>query len=260
KAKFPAVIRTVSLTQEPTELLSLTRPRISDVFHVCLCAYLSFINLSAVSGFTVKLGVGKSRFSSDFLLRALRSPESGLSPGPCADTCEPRAVCRYLRAEGRDVYVLSEEEGLVLRAVEAFNDTQECPSPSPSPPLPPSPPPLPPSPPPPPPLHCIAALTLLSLLPPSLPRSLCQRGDEDEEEEEDEDGERAKRSRRSAAGVPRRPGDRWMLRGPIEYVPPTAVEVVLRRQAIPLDENEGIYVRDIKTGKTVLQEPNADPC
>lgn len=40
-----------------------------------------------------------------------------------------------------------------------------------------------------------------------------------------------------------------MLRGPIEYVPPATVEVVLKRQAIPLDENEGIYVRDIKTGK-----------
>uniref|UniRef100_A0A3Q4BD11 Major vault protein n=1 Tax=Mola mola TaxID=94237 RepID=A0A3Q4BD11_MOLML len=80
----------------------------------------------------------------------------------------------------QDVYILSEEEGLVLRAVEAFNDTEE-------------------------------------------------------------------RSRMS--GVLRRPGDRWMLRGPIEYVPPAAVEVVLKRQAIPLDENEGIYVRDIKTGK-----------
>lgn len=86
-------------------------------------------------------------------------------------------------------------------------------------------------------------LTLLSLLHLSLSRSLCQREEEDEEEEE----ERAKRSRRS--GTVRRPGDRWMLRGPIEYVPPAAVEVVLRRQAIPLDENEGIYVRDIKTGK-----------
>uniref|UniRef100_A0A672G4X1 Major vault protein n=1 Tax=Salarias fasciatus TaxID=181472 RepID=A0A672G4X1_SALFA len=52
-----------------------------------------------------------------------------------------------------------------------------------------------------------------------------------------------------ASGVLRRPGDRWMLRGPIEYVPPATVEVVLRRQAIPLDENEGIYVRDMKTGK-----------
>ncbi|XP_008293157.1 major vault protein isoform X2 [Stegastes partitus] len=95
----------------------------------------------------------------------------------------------------QDVYVLSEEEGLVLRAVEAFNDTQE----------------------------------------------------EEEEDEEAQQEERAKRSRRS--GVLRRPGDRWMLRGPIEYVPPATVEVVLRQQAIPLDENEGIYVRDIKTGK-----------
>uniref|UniRef100_A0A669BG39 Major vault protein n=1 Tax=Oreochromis niloticus TaxID=8128 RepID=A0A669BG39_ORENI len=77
----------------------------------------------------------------------------------------------------QDVYVLSEEEGLVLRAQE-----------------------------------------------------------EDEEEEEE-------------SGTLRRPGDRWMLRGPIEYVPPASVEVLLRRQAIPLDENEGIYVRDIKTGK-----------
>lgn len=47
----------------------------------------------------------------------------------------------------------------------------------------------------------------------------------------------------------RSPGDRWMIRGPKEYVPPVEVEVVLKRQAIPLDENEGIYVRDIKTGK-----------
>jgi len=47
----------------------------------------------------------------------------------------------------------------------------------------------------------------------------------------------------------RKPGDRWMIRGPAEYVPPVEVEVVTRRQAMPLDKNEGIYVRDIKTGK-----------
>ena len=47
----------------------------------------------------------------------------------------------------------------------------------------------------------------------------------------------------------RRPGDRWMIRGPLEYVPSVKVEVVTKRKAIPLDENEGIYVRDIKTGK-----------
>jgi len=47
----------------------------------------------------------------------------------------------------------------------------------------------------------------------------------------------------------RKPGDRWMIRGPTEYVPPVEVEVVAARKAIPLDDNEGIYVRDIRTGK-----------
>ncbi|XP_034045962.1 major vault protein [Thalassophryne amazonica] len=95
----------------------------------------------------------------------------------------------------QDVYVLSEDEGLVLRAVETFVDTEK----------------------------------------------------QEEEEEEEQTAGRAKRSR--TGGIVRRPGDRWMLRGPIEYVPPATVEVLLKRQAIPLDENEGIYVRDIKTGK-----------
>ncbi|KAK7167485.1 hypothetical protein R3I94_001778 [Phoxinus phoxinus] len=96
----------------------------------------------------------------------------------------------YLENGIQDVYVLSEEEGLVLRAVEAFIDTE---------------------------------------------------GDKVDEEE----GEKRTKIR----GTQRRPGDRWMLRGPVEYVPPATVEVMLRRDAIPLDENEGIYVRDIKSGK-----------
>ncbi|XP_072164009.1 major vault protein [Diadema setosum] len=53
----------------------------------------------------------------------------------------------------------------------------------------------------------------------------------------------------NAEGVVRNPGDRWMIRGPCEYVPPVKVEVVTRRKAIPLDENEGVYIRDTKTGK-----------
>lgn len=44
-------------------------------------------------------------------------------------------------------------------------------------------------------------------------------------------------------------GDHWLIRGPLEYVPSAKVEVVEERQAIPLDENEGIYVQDVKTGK-----------
>jgi major vault protein len=45
------------------------------------------------------------------------------------------------------------------------------------------------------------------------------------------------------------PGDRWMIYGPRDFIPPVQVEVIERRRAIALDENEGIYVRDIKTGK-----------
>lgn len=46
-----------------------------------------------------------------------------------------------------------------------------------------------------------------------------------------------------------------MIRGPTEYVPPVEVEVVCERKAIPLDENEGIYVRDVKTGKVIICSP-----
>jgi major vault protein len=49
--------------------------------------------------------------------------------------------------------------------------------------------------------------------------------------------------------VARTAGDRWMLYGPADFVPPTQVEIVEKRRAIPLDVNEGIYVRDIKSGK-----------
>ncbi|CAF3424743.1 unnamed protein product [Rotaria sp. Silwood1] len=66
--------------------------------------------------------------------------------------------------------------------------------------------------------------------------------------------------------VTRVPGDKWVIRGPREYIPPVQVEVLQKRKAIPLgtvldvlylvylcdtylDENEGIYVRDLKTGR-----------
>jgi major vault protein len=44
-------------------------------------------------------------------------------------------------------------------------------------------------------------------------------------------------------------GDRWMLYGPIDYTPSIDVEIVETRKSIPLDQNEGIYIRDIKSGK-----------
>merc|ERR1719153_1951513 len=40
-----------------------------------------------------------------------------------------------------------------------------------------------------------------------------------------------------------------MLKGPMEYIPPVEVEVLSKRKAIPLHENEGIYVRNTNTGQ-----------
>lgn len=51
------------------------------------------------------------------------------------------------------------------------------------------------------------------------------------------------------AGKDRSPGDKWMIRGPKDYIPPVEVSVVAQRKAVPLDENEGIYIRDVKSGK-----------
>ncbi|CAG9320428.1 unnamed protein product [Blepharisma stoltei] len=50
-------------------------------------------------------------------------------------------------------------------------------------------------------------------------------------------------------GEDRKPGDRWMIYGPCSYMPPTQVEILEVRKAIPLHINEGIYVRDIKSGQ-----------
>ncbi|NWT47351.1 MVP protein, partial [Chroicocephalus maculipennis] len=84
----------------------------------------------------------------------------------------------WLQAGIQDVYVLSEDEGLLLQALQTIKDTNE-------------------------------------------------EGKE----------------------VTRRAGDRWLARGPLEYVPPAEVTVLERRRAVALADNEGIYVRDIRTGK-----------
>jgi major vault protein len=50
------------------------------------------------------------------------------------------------------------------------------------------------------------------------------------------------------AGKTRVAGDRWLVTGPTDYFPPVEVEILDRRQRIPLDENEGVYVRDTRSG------------
>jgi len=47
----------------------------------------------------------------------------------------------------------------------------------------------------------------------------------------------------------RKAGDKWMIHGPIEYTPSVSVTVLEQRKAIPLDSNEGVYVRNLTTGQ-----------
>jgi major vault protein len=51
-------------------------------------------------------------------------------------------------------------------------------------------------------------------------------------------------------------GQKWSISGPCEYVPPIEVKIVQTRKLVQLTENEGIYVRNRKTGsvRTVLGE------
>ena len=43
-------------------------------------------------------------------------------------------------------------------------------------------------------------------------------------------------------------GEQWIIRGPCRYVPPVEAEIVEERQAIILDINQGVYVRDLNKG------------
>lgn len=48
--------------------------------------------------------------------------------------------------------------------------------------------------------------------------------------------------------VIRRPGERWLVKGPCSYVPPVEVKILEDRERICLNDSEGIYIRDIHTG------------
>jgi major vault protein len=44
-------------------------------------------------------------------------------------------------------------------------------------------------------------------------------------------------------------GAKWMISGPIKFIPPVELSILSTSRIIPLDKNEGIYVRNTKTGK-----------
>jgi major vault protein len=49
-----------------------------------------------------------------------------------------------------------------------------------------------------------------------------------------------------------KPGQRWLIRGPIDFIPDNEAEVVEKRKALSLAENEGVYMRDLKNGEVKL--------
>ncbi|KAJ5073957.1 major vault protein [Anaeramoeba ignava] len=65
-----------------------------------------------------------------------------------------------------------------------------------------------------------------------------------------------KKKDKKVSKVRRTPGERWMVHGPRRYIPPVAVQLLERRAAIPLHKDEGVYVRDLRTGliRTVIGE------
>ncbi|RNF18089.1 major vault protein [Trypanosoma cruzi] len=58
-------------------------------------------------------------------------------------------------------------------------------------------------------------------------------------------------------GKIRRPGEKWMLHGPAEYIPDVNVRILEQRNLIALDKNEGIYVMNTTTGvvRVVIGKP-----
>ena len=49
-----------------------------------------------------------------------------------------------------------------------------------------------------------------------------------------------------------KPGETWMIKGPLQFIPPIEIVLLEIRKAIPLSGNEGVYVRDIRKGGVKL--------
>ena len=54
-------------------------------------------------------------------------------------------------------------------------------------------------------------------------------------------------------GVRHPAGDRWIMYGPGDYVPPVDARILERREPIALGENSGVYVKNVRTGDVSLQ-------
>jgi major vault protein len=41
-------------------------------------------------------------------------------------------------------------------------------------------------------------------------------------------------------GVSKKPGEKWLVKGPCDFIKPIEVDILTIQKAIPLDENEGV--------------------
>ena len=49
--------------------------------------------------------------------------------------------------------------------------------------------------------------------------------------------------------IHRVPGEKWMIHGPREFIPPIQTTIFEHRKTIPLKEDEGVYIRNNITGE-----------
>ena len=54
--------------------------------------------------------------------------------------------------------------------------------------------------------------------------------------------------------VQRKAGEVWMIRGPRNFIPTVDIEILEKRSALPLGDNEGVYVRSKRTGEVRLEK------
>ena len=54
--------------------------------------------------------------------------------------------------------------------------------------------------------------------------------------------------------VDRKAGEIWVIRGPRNFIPTINIEILEKRAALPLGDNEGVYVRSKKTGEVRLEK------
>jgi major vault protein len=73
-------------------------------------------------------------------------------------------------------------------------------------------------------------------------------------EEFDEISKEDAKEQKSKKGHIKKAGETWMIRGPCNFIPTVDIEILEKRYALPLGDNEGVYVRSKSTGEVRLEK------